>query len=127
MTVWTFDIPKDIPSANVLRRGRTGKANWFRYKRHRTEFAWFIAAAAKRVPRADGARTVKIERLMGKTGKPYDHDNLVGGAKGLLDELAAAGLLVGDAPHEVQVEYTQERGTEREAVTRVTLRDMEES
>ena len=44
-----------------------------------------------------------------------DYDNLVAGAKSLLDGLAAAGLLPGDDPSQIQTEYLQQKVKHRRA------------
>jgi hypothetical protein len=43
-------------------------------------------------------RTLAICRVMGRRERAYDLDNLVGGAKPLIDALVRHGYLAGDTP-----------------------------
>lgn len=104
-----FTIPVAIPSANELKRALYG-GNKRRYKKLREAFGWALVACARDVPAATGPREVRIVRLMPKFAKMYDHDNLVAGAKPLLDEMVRVGILVGDRNDQVKVTYGQERG-----------------
>jgi len=118
---WSFTLPMSIPSANELKRA-AWKGNRGFYKRVRADFGWLIKAKAQWVPKATGKRKVTITRLMGKSAKKMDQDNLVAGAKGLIDELVDAKLLTGDDENCVSVEYRQERA--KEHGTQVTLEDV---
>ena len=50
-----------------------------------------------------------------RCGQLLDHDNLVAGAKALLDGLATAGLIAGDGPDQISTEYRQEKVKRRRA------------
>jgi hypothetical protein len=54
--------------------------------------------------RAVGKRHVVLIR---SGSKLYDYDNLVGGAKMILDALVEIGLVAGDTPADVDVRYEQ--------------------
>jgi len=70
-----------------------------------------------------GARTpaVKCVRIHSQRQKLLDYDNLVGGAKTLLDALRDNQLVVDDTPHWVTVEYTQAKG--KPYYTEITVED----
>jgi hypothetical protein len=113
---WSFTIPIAMPSANAMhRRG----FNHHVYRRLRDDILMLVQAYGRGVPAATGPRKVTLTRLIGKNGKLYDADNLVAGCKPLVDVLVMRGLLQGDAPHQVVVEYQQERSGEHG--TRVEL------
>lgn len=108
---WSLELPVEIPSANALMRGRTVRARRARYSRLRRSMGWAVLVAGGHVPPASGPRRVRIVRRMGPRQLPYDDDNLAAGAKPLLDELVAHGLIRDDSPRWVSVEYAQERGS----------------
>ncbi len=116
---WSFTIPLQTPSANKMhRRG----FNHHVYQRLKNDILLLVMTYARGVPKATGPRKVTLTRLIGKAGKKYDFDNLVGGLKPLLDVMVKQQLLTGDAPHQVAVEYRQERA--KDHGTRVTLEDV---
>lgn len=117
---WSFTIPLNMPSANVMhRRG----FNHHVYQRLRNDILMLVMTYGQWVPKATGPRKVTVIRLIGKGGRKYDLDNLVGGGcKPLLDVLVKQKLLLGDAPHQVVVAYEQERG--KEHGTRVEIEEM---
>lgn len=119
---WTMYLPVEIPSANALKRALYG-GNRGAYSSVRREFAYAVAFKCRQIPKATGPRSVTITRLIAKRGRQYDQDNLVAGAKGLMDELVAHGLLLGDAPHQVTVTYQQERGGGPAGATRVVIEE----
>lgn len=59
-----------------------------------------VEAATKRIPEATGPRVLTIERH-GK--RRLDPDNLIGGAKGMIDELRRLGLLLDDDDTSLQL------------------------
>ncbi len=103
---WTFTIPISIPSANVLRRTYR---NPHAYKRLRDDMGYLVNGFARAIPTASGPRKVRITRLIDRGGKQFDYDNLVSGAKPLLDVLVTMGIILGDGPGQVEVEYIQEK------------------
>ena len=106
---WTVTIPMAIPSGNEIKRALYHRNRGY-YKRIRSDFGLLLRGLSKHIPQATGPRQVTITRLIPKRGKSYDHDNFVAGAKPLMDELVASGLLIGDAPGQVAVTYQQEKG-----------------
>lgn len=106
---WTFDIEMNMPSANTVKRHLWGGRDRTWYSRFKKDLAWMLKLKAQWVPRATGPRKVTVTRLIDKSGKRYDQDNLVGGCKMLLDAMVQQGLLRGDAEKDVTVEYRQEK------------------
>ena len=120
---WVFDLPVDIPSGNELRRKYR---NPHVYARLRGEFEWALFAVkyVSTIPKATGPRKVTLTRLIPKGGRVYDNDNLVTGAKPAIDSMVKAGLLLGDAPHQVTVEYQQDRCSLGGGGTRVAIEEL---
>lgn len=92
MKRWTLRIDVASPSQNDLDR-----MHW--QARRRVKDGWKLlvrtAPGFVRIPRAKGHRTLTIER--GSCGT-LDTQNLIGGAKGIIDNLVQLGLLVDDRP-----------------------------
>ena len=89
---WILRIEKPSPSQNVLDR-----ANWRGRKASKDAWKLLIRGAVNflDVPRAHGKRRLTIERHAKGT---LDEQNLIGGAKGIIDDLVQLGLLVDDKP-----------------------------
>lgn len=108
---WQFTLPLELESLNA-RRVNVGATRWS-YKRKRDGWAMALRAI---VPRAilavEGKRRVTLTRLMGKGQRAFDRDNLVGGAKGLVDAMVRVGLLLGDDAEHAEIHYDQERAPE---------------
>jgi len=126
---WTLAIPLEIAGLNthVVNAGRARHV----YGEKRRAWAWAIDLAARafrfppqvvprpgcyqsgsgRLAEVSGKRRVEILRVYGGTGrsqsKLMDHDNLVGGAKPVLDMLVKSKLLAGDDPTRVIAHYRQ--------------------
>lgn len=108
---WTFFVPIDIPSGNVLKR-RWYAGDRRHYKRFKRDFAWGIVALGRDVPRVRPGvkRYVAVERVFsGRKGR-YEYDNLVMGAKPVVDGLVNAGLIEDDKAEDVVVTYHQTPG-----------------
>jgi hypothetical protein len=118
----TLAIPVEVVSANVLRR-RFRHPHAYRKLRHSYGWALLAEAINQGAPMADGPRRVRITRIIGKGGRMFDPDNLVGGAKPLVDELVAARLIVDDTAAAAEIEYAQERGPV--AGTRIEIEEAE--
>lgn len=107
----SIEIPLELYSQNVLRRRFR---NRFAYKRLREGYGWVLKALrvadelGKARPEME-ARAVTIIRLLGPRKKEFDPGNLVGGAKPLVDELVACGVLIDDSAKWAAVSYAQER------------------
>ena len=101
------------PSLNQVR-----KMHWATYARLRDQYALLLRYHAHQ--RLDGTefRNVTIDRY---GSRALDHDNLVGGAKPLLDALKKVGLIVDDSPAHVRVHYNQHKAARRECRTVVTV------
>ena len=89
---WTLRIEKPSPSQNVLDR-----SNWRGRKASKDSWKMLIRGAPGflDIPRAHGKRRLTIERHAKGT---LDEQNLIGGAKGIIDDLVQLGLLVDDKP-----------------------------
>lgn len=92
MSRWTLRIDKASPSQNIHDR-----SHW--RQKVATKRLWLMLIRGARdfldVPRAHGKRRLTIERH----GRGIlDEPNLIGGAKGLIDDLVQLGLLVDDKP-----------------------------
>ncbi len=96
----TFTIPLEVPSQNVRER-----QHWAVQRREVKRWAAHCRALAPLNSRAETKRQLYIiayrRRLIA------DYANLVGGCKGLIDGLVAAGLLVDDSTAWVSVLYAQ--------------------
>lgn len=106
---WNISVDREIRSLNA-HRGNYGAQRWA-YKADREAWQqWFIVARRNQdIPEATGKRRVTITRLIGYQQREFDHDNLVGGCKVVVDAMVRAGLLVSDKPADVEVTYRQER------------------
>lgn len=104
---WEFFIPVAAQSQNrLVNRG----LKRFRYAAVRTDFLVVVMAESRRlrIPRAKAKRRVTMTRLYGKGCSRFDHGNLVGGMKPLLDVLVSQALLVDDSERFVEDHYRQE-------------------
>jgi Holliday junction resolvase RusA-like endonuclease len=106
---WAFELPVEPPSQNRSVRSVYQKQHY--YRRTRDEYEFLVRSAMKRngIPEATGKRRIRVTRLMGKGKRAYDHANLVGGCKGLIDACVRAGLLKDDTAHYFEGYYRQER------------------
>ncbi len=89
---WTLRIERPSPSQNVLDR-----AGWRGRKRSKDLWKTLIRGSVNflEVPTARGKRRLTIERHAKGT---LDEQNLIGGCKGIIDDLVQLGLLVDDKP-----------------------------
>jgi len=100
-----FFIERVTPSNNVLLR-----THWRQKGRDQKIWDQLVRAACGRRPDATTKQHVTITRYSPPSATgwiPLDYDNLVGGAKPLVDALTHAGVIVGDKPEWVKVEYGQ--------------------
>lgn len=90
--MWTIRIDKASPSQNEF-----AFANWRVAHRSKSEWAILIRCGKGYldVPKAIGKRHLTIVR---HGERPLDVPNLIGGAKGIIDNLVQFGLLVDDRP-----------------------------
>jgi hypothetical protein len=137
MTVWRFIVPRALASANAHVVNGNHAATAARYRTFRNVWAADLRAckAANRIPDATGKRLVTITRLMGKGQRPFDYDNLVAGAKPVVDAMKppanrrgrrtdGASLIVDDGPAYVRVTYEQERSADGRPGTLITVEDV---
>lgn len=130
---WTLHINRPVPSANdrhVNGRDRVSRAM---YRKLRDAWARDLTALAKQagVTPPWSKRRIVLTRIMGPRQREYDHGNLVGGAKPIIDAMLGpkapsvrvvngvkkvtagrpgAWLISDDSNRWVTVEYRQERG-----------------
>jgi len=67
-----------------------------------------------------------MTRLWGKRKSSYDRDNLIWGAKALVDTLRHYGILINDNAKNVELHYRQERSSDGSDYVRVHVEDLEE-
>ena len=110
-----IEIPQPTPSLNVLLR-----MHHHAKKRLRDQYTTILRSHANAVSRAKPGqfRKVWIER---RGVRLIDHDNLVGGAKPLLDALERSGLIWRDSPKFLRVEYSQTKTSAKRASTLVVV------
>lgn len=92
-------------------RNAVDKLHWTARNRLRERWQWLIRVARlneRIVPVRWPHALLTIERY---GPRKLDHDNLVGGAKQLIDALKHEGFIVDDTPEHVTVEYRQKTGT----------------
>lgn len=97
-----FSIPFQIPGQNKRERWHWAK------QRREVKAATFLVSlmmAHHRIPKATGTRIVKITSY--RRQRFADNANLVGGCKGLIDGMVAAGLLLDDKDKVARFEYAQ--------------------
>lgn len=103
----TLTIPELSPSLNkTLRLG-----HWSQHHKHRRHWAMLVLVAKSEariwaVPLLKRAKVI-IER---RGGRVMDQDNLVGGAKAIVDSLKDCGFIVDDKPKNVELDVRQYPG-----------------
>ena len=118
---WQATIPIEPPSQNCLHN--KGGRRWA-YRKLRDQYTESVHTYLS-APKATRMRRVRITRLWGKKKRAYDHGNLIGGCKPLLDALVIAGLLVDDSPKYVEAYYYQEKSPNDKGGVRVVLEELE--
>ena len=101
----TFKLP--IPSANLRQaNGRDGYK--YRDLRNAWETAAIVAVRAAAIPVATVKRRMLVTRYYGGSGhREYDPDNMVAGAKPVVDALRKAGALKDDSSKWAEISYRQ--------------------
>ena len=107
-----FTIPWPTPSLNQWQR-----MHWS--KRQTAKKSYALGVLIK-VGRHNTTVPVSVVITRYSSGK-LDHDNLVGGCKGLVDAMVHVGLAVDDSPEWITVEYKQEKCTRKKARTEVVI------
>lgn len=92
---WQVTIPMELLSQNKLKSN--GRGDW-RYKafRNKAEALLSCELDINRIPAADRARRGIITRWYGRRKRKFDHENIVGGSKPLLDVMQKLALIVND-------------------------------
>lgn len=134
---WRFLVPRSIPSANahIVNGNHAGTAHKYRTFRNVWAADLRVCKQSLKIPDATGKRLVTICRLMGKGQREYDYDNLVAGAKAVVDamkpsasrrgrQVLGASLIVNDDPAHVVVTYLQERAATGQPGTLITIEDV---
>lgn len=101
----TLTIPFAFPSNNRMLR-----MHWAMRRKLKGDWQWLVKAEALRLPapiRVLPRAKLIIERF---GPKMLDYDNLVGGAKGIVDSLVSEGFFVDDSPAHLTSEYRQHIG-----------------
>ena len=108
---WEFELVVEVQSANAhIVNGRV--ASWA-YRKRRDEWTMLMRVASRHIPGPTGKRRITLTRLYSGRQREWDRDNLVGGAKLVLDAAVKAGILIDDAKAFAEVHYLQERGERR--------------
>ena len=109
----------EIPET-ILSRNRLDTMHWSKRYRYSQKWEALIWRAFNcKPPRARGKVKLKITSL-----RPgiLDHDNLVGGCKGIIDAMKRLGMLIDDTPSFVEVEYQQRKAKREEQRTKIDWR-----
>lgn len=121
--MWILRIDRPSPSQNVLDR-----MTWHTRRREKAVWKVLIRACPNflDVPAARGRRRLTIERHAKGT---LDTQNLIGGAKGIIDDLVQLRLLVDDTPTlcelSIPLQFRLGKG-ERRPYTLLVLEDCHE-
>ncbi len=129
---WHLHFQCKLKSLNKIgsnQKGVAGRA----YRNERSSWVARLVRNGALVPRAEGHRQVIITRhykapTPGQRDKrkEYDYDNLVGGAKPLVDALRAAKLIKNDHQGAVTVIYKQQPSTTSKPLVTVELQEFDE-
>ena len=102
---WTLRLDDATPSQNILDR-----MHWVDRRQYKAEWKLRIRASKGflSIPKASGPRRLTVER---HGRKELDTANLVGGLKGIQDDLVQLGLFLDDTPSLLILETSQHRLT----------------
>lgn len=106
------DLPS-LPSANQTRTWLRLGQRW-RYGQLSKAYAEAIleAKALRGIPWGEPAKRV-IVTIKRVAARLFDEDNLIGGAKHLIDALVRAGIVENDRPENIRLVVAQERATKK--------------
>jgi len=129
-TTWKMEIPVSIQSLN--RQSTNKGAARFVYGRMKRDFTMCLASDAVRQwghkpQHGNRIANVKLTRLIGTRGRLMDYDNLVGGAKPLVDALKALGMVRDDSPSWIKVDYQQTKHNKHATRVEITYGDPKEA
>lgn len=121
----TIVCPMVPASANVLRRKYRHHAAYSTYRNSWRRTLWGLIQGHDRAWLESNARvgTKMAVRVSLRHQRLFDADNAYSSVKPILDSLVTLGYLVGDAPHQLVLEVTQEKL--RTAETRITISEAE--
>lgn len=127
---WTMEIPLSIHSLN--RQSTNKGAARFVYGRQKRDFIMCLASDAirrwgKKPQHEEKFAMVKLTRLIGTRGRLMDYDNLVGGAKPVLDALKVLGMVKDDSPKWIKVDYQQKKYNKHATRIEITYGDAQEA
>jgi Holliday junction resolvase RusA-like endonuclease len=111
----TIELPQPTPSLN-----QTRGEHWGRKTRRRNSYQRFLTMTTRQAHKSGPARRLVTITRFGP--RELDTDNLIGGAKTLLDAMKRAGLIWDDSPEYVEVIYQQQRSSRKEARTVITVK-----
>ena len=120
-------LPKEVRSLN-----KTLKDHWSVRTKDKKDWRVWIAVKLQRCGELKGQpfflsdswfnrkKYITITRILGPRQRPFDHDNLVGGCKGLVD--AMKGIIIKDDTAEyVEVKYLQKKGERGGTIIKVSF------
>jgi hypothetical protein len=119
---WTLRLNDASPSQNILDR-----MHWTERRQIKAEWHYRIRSSKGflQIPKATGPRRLTVERHSRGT---LDTSNLIGGAKGIIDNLVELGLFLDDNPArlhlELPVQHKLKRGEHPHTI--LIIEDMEE-
>jgi hypothetical protein len=116
--MWTLRIDKASPSQNAF-----AFSHWRKAKASKDAWKMLIRCAKGflEVPKATGKRRLTIER---HSSGLLDEQNLIGGAKGIIDNLVQLGLLVDDRPELLELHAKQVKSSRAGAHTLLILEEV---
>ena len=118
---WIIKVEAATPSPNELNR-----MHWAERRRLKETFGWLLASALNKlpkIPKATGPRKLIIER---HGRKVLDQDNLVSGAKAVVDCIKERRLILDDCPSACSMEFRQVVSRRDGPHTVVILEDINE-
>lgn len=121
---WTIRLEHALRSLNDIRgnvKGRYGRL-------YRNEKRFYLSALArKHVPKAEQWRQIIVRRLWGKRRRAFDHDNLVGGGKPLVDALKQHGIITEDNGKNCNISYFQEVSPDGKDYVEITVQEFDDA
>lgn len=104
---WEFTVTRKVHSANSY-RVNSGSTRWA-YKRDRDNWQseFRLARVEQRILIAKGKRRVTLTRMYSGRERAFDHDNLAGGMKLVVDAMVREALLLDDRPEFAEIHYAQ--------------------
>ncbi len=113
----TFQLEREIPSQNIHHN-----QHWSGYSAEKHVWLSLVALTMKPVLNCRFPwSSWQIIRVMGPKSRLYDHANLVGGAKPLVDSIRDNHIVLDDAPPNILIDYDQEIGDR--CYTLITLKE----